>query len=421
MPPDFEEIHMNINAPPKLANQMPHSGVLRDMEPYSSKAISLRARNDPAIVDLSFGEPAFGPPEHLLAGIASEDLIFESFSDGLKHYEEPRGHPGLRCAIADWYQRRYGLVVCPDTEILVTNGAVEAITLAVLATTDAGDSVSVTNPSYMLYARTIKTLGREVSTLIRPPAHEEYLEPLNNEHSLATAKLVIVNSPENPTGYVLSDSEWDRLGVVASQTRTWVLHDESYDVMTCHRPHRPARSIVAIRDQSILVNSLSKKFGVPGLRIGWLVAPAPLIELAAKVHDYLYLSVNISNEKIARRLLVDPLQATWFDRISNQLHLRRHAALAVLGDTAGYSWPRRPMGGMFLFPDVSRIYEWIPSKYRRVGLAIGNAVADYLLEERRVASVPGSVYGSQGDCHIRFVLCTSTEAFEIAMDRLRLQ
>lgn len=398
-------------------HSQPFNSVLREMEIYSSKAISLKARTNPEIANLSFGEPVFGPPEFALDSIARDDLSITEFMRSAKRYEDPRGSADLRRAIAGWYELRHGLKVDPDSEVMVTHGGVEAITLAVLATTQVGDSVAIMDPSYMLYARTIKTLGRQPEAVARPAGGDEYAALLSGHQPLARSRVAIVNSPENPTGYVLSAADWEHVAADTAARGGWLIHDEVYDVMAFERRHRPARGLETLAPHAILINSFSKKFGLPGLRIGWMVAPSAVIELAAKAHDYLYLGVNIQYEQIALRLLSDPRSQPWLHDVGQELRVRSVEAVRRLDDAHGFEWPRQPLGAMFLFPRVARLYHAMPAAFRS-GASIGDAVAKYLLEERKVAVVPGSVYGRQGDEHIRMVLCTPRETLDRALDRL---
>jgi aspartate/methionine/tyrosine aminotransferase len=396
---------------------------LLDIPVYASKAISLQAKSDPSIMNLSFGEPTFGPPEHLLAEIASEDLSLHAFVDSAKRYEDPRGSLALREAIASWYQRRYGLKVNPQTEVMVTHGGVEAITLALLCTSEVGDEVAISDPSYMLYRNTVGALGRRCRSVARAAGPLEYAQifadPRTAERAVGAAKAMIVNSPENPTGYVVDQAEWQAIAEHSARTGLWIIHDEVYDVMDFKRSHVPAKTVGSLSEGSILINSFSKKFGLPGLRIGWMVAPERMITLASKVHDYLYLGVNIQYERIATRLLVDEGNASWFSQVVKDIQGRAERAVTELGEAQGFGWKRAPLGAMFLFPSVRGVYERLPDEYRAMPGPVGDVVAQYLLKQRGVAVVPGSVYGSQGDEHVRMVLCTSEAVFNNAIDRLR--
>ena len=186
----------------------------------------------------------------------------------------------------------------------------EAIALAILCTSDPGEQILITDPTYMLYAHSIRTLARKAIPLPRTPG-TEYLGMLAHLEGAggpepSGARALILNSPENPTGYVVDAEEWQALAVFAESRNLWIVHDEVYDSMAFARPHVPARCIDGLADRAILVNSFSKKFGIPGLRIGWLCAKPELISLAAKLHDYLYLGVNVLFEHIAVTILTDP-------------------------------------------------------------------------------------------------------------------
>lgn len=399
---------------------------LLNMEVYASKAISKIAKQDPEIVGLSFGEPEFGPPETALPGIVSEDLSQESFLNSVKRYEDPRGSIELRKSIANWYKTHYGMDICPEKEVMVTHGGVEAITLAILCTTEADDKVAISDPSYMLYERTIATLGRTVSPLTRIPGGNaggnEYLDAFSNTETITPAlqnvSTMIINSPENPSGYVLSNEEWEAIGNFSQENGLWIVHDEVYDTMVFDRPHIPARSKKSLHDRSIMINSFSKKFGIPGLRIGWMVANKEIIEMATKAHDYLYLGVNIQYEKIATRLLNGD-NDQWLRENTAKIKRRVDQAVTELTTAQGFSWSRSPLGAMFLFPDVSGLYNKLPQAYRDQTSSVSEAVAKYLLEVKKVAVVPGKVYGADSDNHVRMVLCSTEEEFQLAMQRLR--
>ncbi len=392
---------------------------------YASKAISGRAKSDLTIANLAIGEPDFGPPEHLADEIRNQQLTYGKFSKAVKAYEQSRGLPELRYAIADWYLRRYNYRVDPDTELLITHGGVEAIALAILCTSNPGDTILVTDPTYMLYARSIQTLSRAALPLIRTP-ETEYLGMLDKlDAGLGSrserVRALIVNSPENPTSYVIGKDEWQALSAFAEGNNVWIIHDEVYDTMAYDRPHTPARCVDGLNHRAILVNSFSKKFGVPGLRIGWLCAKPELITLAAKLHDYLYLGVNILFEHIGLTLIRSDLSTGWLEMQTKMLRVRASKIVQSLTLDEGFTWDRRPLGGMFAFPNVSILADRIPLPYVERHRYRGDAVAEFLLEERKVAVVPGSTYGSQGNNCIRFVLCSDEKTLESATKRLKYE
>jgi aminotransferase len=395
---------------------------LTSMPVYATKAISKKANTVPDVCNLSIGEPVFGPPDHLIKPAVVQDLTRDALLDALNRYEISAGSLELRQAIAAWYQRRYGMNVDAETEVLVTHGAVEAIALAVLCATEPNDVVGLTDPSYMLYERSVATLGRRPKGFRRAAGMTEYAALVDSDAQFAKdfgcSKAIIVNSPENPTGYVLSRGEWEILGEIARKNDAWIIHDEVYDTMDFDREHIPARSIDSLASRTIMINSCSKKFGTPGLRIGWMVANEELITIAAKAHDYLYLGVNILFERIAVRMLTDPDIEPWLSQNRLMLRGRRDLAVRSLSCADGFTWDRHPMGAMFLFPDVQSLYEQLPDAFKAEGFKVGTAVANYLLDQCKVAVVPGEVYGSSVSSHIRLVLCSAERTFQSSIDRL---
>lgn len=404
----------------KTANLGRLNNTLQSMDIYASKAISQEANERPDISNLAFGEPFFGPPEFLTDGI-TEDLTFNNFLNASKRYEDPRGSRTLREAIAKWYLFKYGFKVDPEREIIITHGGVEAIMLAILSVSEPGDKIAVTDPTYMLYTRAIKSLGRVPLILPRDSSDkEEYLSisDVNGELKNTKPKALIINSPENPSGYILSDREWKLLGERTATSGTWLIHDEVYDVMAFERCHKPVRTYNELRNRSIMINSFSKKFGLPGLRIGWLCAPPHLIDLAAKLHDYLCLGVNILFEKIAERIITHPEIPDWHNELVKLLRDRAYFATNQLRHEHGFSWPRKPQGAMFLFPNVRELHDSLPKSFTRNFSSAGEAVARYLLDIKKVAVVPGNVYGPNSGDNIRLVTCTSEKTYTSAIRRL---
>ncbi|NVJ96887.1 MAG: pyridoxal phosphate-dependent aminotransferase [Alphaproteobacteria bacterium] len=377
----------------------------------------MKARQIPGAINLAFGEPHFGPHPGARERISSEALNWETFLSTCKKYEQSRGMKALREAIADYYARRYGMKVDPENEILITHGGVEAINLAALITCDPGDTILLTDPSYMLYQRALATLGRHPLALTRTPGEHEYaaLEQASKD-GFPKARAILVNSPENPTGYVMSQKDMAALSKIAQEHNLWVIHDEVYDSMAFARRHLPARSISGLENRTILINSFSKKYGMPGLRIGWLCGPAEAIDLAAKLHDFMYLGVNQFAETCALQLIRDETGDRWMDETAELLATRAQGLMNTLTPELGFEWLRSPMGAMFAFPSVTRL-----AKERRLtptSNGLGDAVAHYLLGTKMIATIPGYVYGRSGQDCLRIITCSDADTFERGLKAL---
>jgi len=380
---------------------------------YTSKSTARAAEQDPEIVNLSIGEPDFGPPPFAVERLA-EVLDPRRFVADLKRYEASRGAPELRTAIAQYYARHHGLAIDPDTEILVSHGGVGALTIAMLAGSAEGDEIAIPEPSYMLYERQVRSLGR-IPLRVPRDANDGFRYDLARIASAVgpRTRMLVINSPENPTGYVCTDEELRGLVELCRERRMWLVHDEVYDQHTFGRRHRPARSYANADDPVLAVNSFSKKFGVPGLRIGWLVAPPRFAAAASKVHDYCYLAVSRTAEAFGALMLGDPASDAWFEEIRRTLDARFDLMVAGLGNVEGVEVTRLD-GGLFVFPRVRKLAA-------RLGLGgddAGAAVAKWLLDELKIASVPGGVYGDTCRDYVRFVVCVEPERLRTAVERL---
>lgn len=391
------------------------------MREYPTKNISFRARAMKDVIDLSFGQPTFGPPDEVVRRDFAQILDTSHVVRSIKRYEGSLGSLSLRRAVSDYYQSRYNLAIDPETEILITNGGSEAVTLALLATTNCGDAIAVVDPSYVLYSSAIESLGRRVERLGRSPLGLGFESasadsPLHIDPDKTSA--IIINSPENPSGYVLSVDDWNLIDSRFSMTGKWVIHDEVYDAFAFDRPHFPALCRISNRDNVILVNSFSKKFGVPGLRIGWLIGNPDFISLASKLHDYHYLGINIVNEEIGAALLKFAIESNWLDSIRDMLAENRTIVTNALSSRLGFRWDYKPMGAMFAFPNVSEVPFRSKRDRQTVSSGAGTEFANWALDTCRVALTPGVPYGKDYDGFVRLTTCVDAAELRNAMDRL---
>lgn len=392
------------------------SDELSALDEYATKAMAERARQTPGTINLAFGEPAFGPPQSSKTAIETNDLNWDAFIASSKRYEKSRGMLELRESIASYYWRRHGMKIDPEREVLITHGGVEAITLAIMATTNQGGGVAVTDPSYMLYSRAIKALGRSLKVLPRQACEHEYVNALRSADTvLSGVSALIINSPENPSGYVLSDQDLDAITEASHKYNCWIIHDEVYDSMAYGRGHQPARLRNELQDRTLMINSFSKKYGVPGLRTGWLCGPAKAIDLAAKLHDFIYLGVNMLSERIGMRMISDTSADAWMDDMSSMLGKRAQQLMAALPESKGFGWPRKPLGAMFAFPNVKNFANKLPDHFAEDDKGAGHKVSNYLMDEHRLATIPGGVYGPESKDHLRMILCCEQSTFDRAL------
>lgn len=390
--------------------------LLNEISSYTSKEMARALDSDPSAVNLSIGEPHYGPPPYLMARMA--DAVSEAtLTAALTRYETTRGSMSLRSVISDYYRTEYQLATNAETEIAVTHGGVGALLSALLAISEPGDSIAIPDPSYMLYERLVRLLGRSVVRISRSATNGfQYDLDSCRQAMRRGAKALIINSPENPTGYVCTEAELRQLKNICRESGAWLIHDEVYDQLAFGRiAHRPALVAPAGDENVILVNSFSKKFGVPGLRLGWMVAPSQVISLASKAHDYCVLAVNRLSEGIGEVLLSDPSRNAWLSDVRRDLREAAGLTVKTLESIEGLTVPSKPEGGLFVFAHVGGIS-------KRLGLHpnpnAGDAFSRWLLENFCVAVVPGGIYGTNCGSFIRIVYSVRTEKLKQGLSRL---
>ncbi len=350
------------------------------------------------VISLGVGEPDFDTPREIVeAGV-------ESLREGRTHYTSNYGTIELRRALSDHLFRLYGVRYNSANEILITVGASEAVDLALRATCDPGDEVILHEPSYVAYVPAVVFAG---GTVVHVPTRFEddfALDPAVVEAAITPkTKGLFLGYPANPTGAVLTDAQQDALADIARRHDLIVYSDEIYDrlVYGDYR-HRAFSSLPGMFERTILMGGFSKAYAMTGWRVGWLCAPAHLLEGIVKIHQYGIMSapsvaqdaalVAITGGEVAvetmraeydrrRRLLVDGL---------NRLGLATF----------------EPRGAFYAFPNITS-----------TGLTSDEFV-ERLIQEEAVACVPGTAFGPSGEGHVRMCYATSYEKLEEALGRI---
>ncbi|WP_461024637.1 pyridoxal phosphate-dependent aminotransferase [Thalassiella azotivora] len=351
-------------------------------------------------VNLGQGFPDTDGPASLL-----EDAV-AAIRGGVNQYPPARGVPALREAVADHQRRRYGLDVDPDSEVLVTTGATEAIAVGVLALVEAGDEVVVFEPYYDSYAASIALAGGVRRPVPLPPPGE----PLD-EARLAAAfgprtRLVLLNSPHNPTGRVLTADELAAVARLARQHDALVLSDEVYEHLTFDgRPHVPVATLPGMAERTLTVSSAGKTFSVTGWKIGWLHGPAELVAAVATVKQFVtFVSGAPFQPAVARALGDDDL----LDALAPDLQRRRDMLCEGLVE-AGLE-VRVPQGTYFVLADAAPL-----------GYDDGLDLCRRLPELVGVVGVPVGVFcDDPGPLRsvVRFAFCKRDEVIAEAARRL---
>ena len=350
------------------------------------------------VISLGVGEPDFDTPRVIVeAGV-------ESLREGRTHYTSNFGTLELRRALATHLERRYGVAYDPATELLITVGASEAVDLALRATCDPGDGVILHEPSYVSYVPAIVFAGGVVRHVPTRFEDDFALDPAAVEAAVTDrTKALFLGYPCNPTGAVLPDAVQDELAAIAVRHDLLVYSDEIYDRLAygTYR-HRAMSALPGMRERTILMGGFSKAYAMTGWRVGYLAAPAPILEGIVKVHQYGIMSAPTVAQDAALVALVEGEADV--ERMVAEYDRRRR--LLVDGLNALGLDTFEPRGAFYAFPRITS-----------TGLS-ADAFTERLLTEERVAVVPGDAFGPSGAGHVRMCYATSYEQIEEALRRI---
>ncbi|MEU2240459.1 pyridoxal phosphate-dependent aminotransferase [Streptomyces sp. NPDC018338] len=356
-------------------------------------------------INLGQGFPDTDGPEEI------REAAVRALRDGRgNQYPPGPGVPELRQAVADHQRQWYGLEYDPDTEVLVTAGATEAIAAALLALVEPGDEVIALEPYYDSYAACVAMAGgTRVPVTLRP--HEgAYVLDLDELRAAVTdrTRLILLNTPHNPTGTVLTRAELTAVAELAIERDLLVVTDEVYEHLVFDgTEHIPLASLPGMRDRTVTIGSSGKTFSFTGWKVGWITASPELTTAVRSAKQFLtYVSSGPFQYAIAEALR---LPATYFDGLRADLQAKRDLLSEGLAQ-AGFA-VYRPAGTYFVTTDI-----------RPLGADDGFAFCRTLPERAGVVAIPNAVFYDHreaGAPFVRFAFCKKTEVLEEAVSRLK--
>lgn len=342
-----------------------------------------------------------GPREIIEAAVAA-------MRSGHNQYPPGSGIPELRAAIAAHQQRFYGIELDADSEVLVTTGATEAIAAAMLALVDPGDEVIAIEPYYDSYAATIAMAGGvRVPATLRPPDFRLDLDALRAAVTSRT-KLLLINSPHNPTGTVLTDDELASIAHLACERDLLVVTDEVYEhLIFDDERHRPLSAYDGMAERTLSISSAAKTFSFTGWKIGWATGPADLVRAVMTAKQFLtYTSGAPLQPAIAQALLLDD---DYYQGARTTLQAKRDRICRGLSDIGFAVFV--PQGTYFVTTDITPL-----------GYSDG---LDFCLELPKtcgVVAIPHEVFYDDkqaGTSLVRWAFCKRDEVLDEALDRLK--
>jgi len=356
------------------------------------------ARSGRRIYNLDVGEPDFDTPEHI------KRAAIEALMEGFTHYTSSLGIIELRRAIAEYLRNRRGLDINPEKEIIVTPGAKHAIYCACLATLNPGDEVLVLTPTWPTHFTCVEVTG---AIVVEVPCGETYSldEEVLKERITPKTRMIIVNSPNNPTGGVLSISELKVIADLAAEYDLLVLSDEIYDEIIYNGfETRSMASFDNIRDNVILINGFSKAYAMTGWRLGYAIANETIIDAMNRIQQSTTTCPASFIQKAGIAALKGPQDS--IRKMVEEFDRRRKYIVKALNEIPGVRCAM-PKGAFYVFPRLSEL-----------GMS-SFEVSMKLLEEEGVSTTPGSVFGKCGEGHIRLSYATSLEVIAEALEKIK--
>jgi N-succinyldiaminopimelate aminotransferase len=383
------------------------------LRPFTSTIFATMSELALATGSLNLGQgfpDTDGPPE--LAQVAAEAVLA-----GRNQYPPSQGIPELRAAIAAHQTSWYGLPVSAEDEVLVTTGATEAIAATMLALCETGDEVVMFEPSYDSYAACAAMAGAGVRLVRLHPPHWSY-DPDELEAAVGPrTRMILLNTPHNPTGKVFTRSELEQIAELCRQRDILAVTDEVYEHLVFEGTHIPLATLPGMAERTVSISSGGKTFSFTGWKVGWITAPAPLLAAVRAVKQFLtYTSGAPFQLAIARGLSADPEQ---INQLGAALAAKRDLfcdGLATLGYTV-----YRPAATYFATTDIA-------------GVAPGLSAEDFcraLPERCGVVAIPSSVFYGAGQSGgpgggddgagrtlVRWAFCKRDEVLHDALARL---
>jgi N-succinyldiaminopimelate aminotransferase len=354
-------------------------------------------------INLGQGFPDTDGPEEV------REAAVRALRDGRgNQYPPGAGVPELRAAIAAHQQRFHGLAFDPDTEVLVTAGATEAIAAAMLALLEPGDEVVAFEPFYDSYAACVAMAGAtRVPLTLHAPGFRPDLDALRDAITPRT-RLLLLNSPHNPTGMVLTRAELAAIAELAVERDLLVVTDEVYEHLVFDGEHVPLISLPGMRDRTVSISSAGKTFSFTGWKVGWVTGSPELVAAVRTAKQFLtYVASGPFQYAVAEALA---LPDTYYEAFRTGLQARRDLLAAGLRD-AGFT-VHQPQGTYFITTDIAELAPGVDA------LTFCRA----LPHNSGVVAIPNSVFydhPTAGRTQVRFAFCKRPEVLADAAQRLR--
>ncbi|MDR2201540.1 MAG: aminotransferase class I/II-fold pyridoxal phosphate-dependent enzyme [Clostridiales bacterium] len=374
---------------------------VRDLKPSGIRKFFDIVAQMPDALSLGVGEPDFVTPWEI------RDAAIKSVQKGYTAYTSNRGLLALREETAAFLKERYGVKYDPAEEILITIGASEAIDLTLRAVIEPGDGVIVPEPSYVSYMPAVALAGG-VSQSIKTTADDGFKLTAEAVEKAVTknTKAIILPYPNNPTGAVMTGRELEAVAPVIKKHDLLVLSDEIYAELSYGAPHTSIASLKDMRERTALLSGFSKAFAMTGWRVGYVAAPRELLSAMVKVHQYTIMCAPTVSQYAALAALQTGRRSEFaaVAEMREKYDMRRRFMFKAFNDMGLKCF--EPNGAFYVFPSVES-----------TGMD-GEEFARKLLEQKKVAVVPGGAFGESTKNFIRCSYASGMPTLSEAVDRI---
>lgn len=349
------------------------------------------------VVSLGVGEPDFTTPWKI------SDAAIYSIEKGQTFYTANRGLIDLRREICNYYARRFNASYDPETEALVTVGGSEGIDIAIRALIDPGDEMIIMDPGYVAYEPGVILSGGIPVKVHLKEENEFKLTPEMLKAAITPkTKVMLLNYPANPTGGVMTKEDYEKIVPIIKESGIIVITDEIYAELTYEGEPCSLGSFPEIRDQVIVVSGFSKAFAMTGWRLGYVLAPKELSAAMTKIHQYIIMSAPTAPQYGAiegLRSCADEVEQMRLSYLT-----RRNYVVKKFNDMGLHTF--KPQGAFYVFPCI-----------RSTGMT-SEEFCEALLNDQKVACVPGTAFGESGEGFIRVSYAYSMEELKIALEKI---
>jgi aspartate aminotransferase len=379
----------------KLANRMSRLGTETAFE-VLAKAKKLEAKGK-EVIHLEIGEPDFDTPKNIV------DAGIKALKEGYTHYGPSAGSPEFREVIAKYISKTRGINVNPD-QVVVTPGAKPIMFFAILALADVGDEIIYPNPGFPIYESVINFIGAK-AVPIQLREENDFRLDTDELKNLVTdkTKMIVINSPQNPTGGILTKDDLKVIADIALSRDIMVLSDEIYSRIIYEGEHHSISSFPGMQEKTIILDGMSKTYAMTGWRLGYGVMREDLAVLIAKLQT----NSNSCTASFTQRAGIECLTGPQDEvhKMDAEFKKRRDVIVQGLNSIPKISC-KTPQGAFYVFPNIKKI-GWNSKR-----------LADHLLEEAGVAVLSGTSFGEYGEGYLRISYANSVENIKKGLERI---